>query len=166
MITREDVGKFSQSILARSRAILRATVPYLRTTRDLGWGCLVTFGAALAAFGRYILSGRKLWLFLTEVIGVVLVTFGISFWSIPAAIIIGGLVLIAVIEVRPVPGPKFPEIPVPIEALRIQAERAAEAINNERFGLAMVDPVAFEKLSATDCERIITFARNIGAKRT
>src|SRR5208282_3410760 len=130
MITRADVGKFSRASLARARAILGPTVPYLRGTRDLGFACLVASVHALASLGRYILSGRKLWLFLTEVVGVILVTFGISFWSIPAAIIIGGLVLIAVIEVRPLPGPKFPEIPVPIEALRIQAERAAEAINN------------------------------------
>lgn len=166
MITRQDVDKVTKATTDRSKAILGQVWLGLR----VGAGHAADYGRNLATFTRTLATlahgARKLWLFLIEIIGVVLVTWGISLWSIPSAIIIGGLVLIAVIELRPLPGPKFPDIPVPEEVLRHQARSAAEAINNERFGLAIVDPEAFEKLSRNDCEKIITLAKAVGAKKT
>jgi hypothetical protein len=159
MITREFIDKATKTTTDASKAIWGSTSLGVK----LSMSRLYDLGKSLM---RGVHNLRKLWLFLTEVIGVVLVTWGISFWSIPSAIVIGGLVLIAVIEIRPLPGPKFPSIPVPEIALRHQAQAAAEAINNERFGLAMVDPIEFEKLTSDECEKVITLARTVGAKRS
>jgi hypothetical protein len=166
MITRETVAQATKATTARFKAL------WLGSSKTI-WATVVlrlklgtdATGTGLRHAATFVHSLRKLWLFLIETIGVVLVSWGISFWSIPSAVIIGGLILVAVIEIRPLPGPKFPDIPVPEEALRHQAQFAAEAINNERFGLAMVDPKALEKLTLDECEKIITLAKTVGARR-
>ena len=113
---------------------------------------------------KRIREARKFWLFLTEVAGVVLVAFGISLWSVPAAIIIGGLVLVAAVEVRPHVVQTMPDLPIPDDLLRMQASAAAQVINNIRFGVPVVDEKALAKLSRDECERVIQAARAIGAK--
>lgn len=106
------------------------------------------------------LAGR-VWLFLAEVAGIVLVTYGISLWSVPAALITGGLVTIAAIEVRP-PKTRFPSLPPPEEVLRRQAESAAILINNNRYGLAAVDAGRLAELTPAECEHVIMAARSLG----
>lgn len=111
------------------------------------------------------LSNKARWLFLLELSGVVLVTYGISLWSVASAIIIGGLVLVAAIEVRPMPAPKVPKLLPPIAQLRRQAESAAMVINEQRYGLGFIEPGAVENMKAEDCERLILAARSLGAKK-
>ncbi len=153
MITRGDVGKFSHASLARARAILAGTGPMLCTVGRLARG-----------EASRVCQARRFWLFIVEVIGVVLVTFGISFWSIPAAIIIGGLVLVVTIEVRPGPTPKLPEIPIPDGIIKKRAEVAAQYVNFKMYGIDLVDPGWLEKLSDEECQRIILLARSLGLK--
>jgi hypothetical protein len=112
------------------------------------------------------ISARSFWLFTAELAGVILVTFGIAMWSIPAAIIIGGLVVIAAIEVRPHVGQRLPNIPPPVELLRAQAENAALVINTDRYGLGAVDTSRLADLTPAECERLILAARAIGAPKT
>ena len=112
------------------------------------------------AFARIVADARQLWLFVAEVAGIVLVTFGISFWSVPAAIILGGLVLVAVVELRP-PHRPMPRLPVPEVLLRAQAEQAARILNNAAFGVAEVDQAALDQLTLKECERLIAVARSL-----
>lgn len=174
------LGKI-EAVTAKVRLIsaswLRAGVVFLAIRSYKAKQIFVkAIGAVLGAIGDGVLAtprlvkrireARKFWLFLAEVAGVVLVAFGISLWSIPAAIIIGGLVLVAAVEVRPRVVPTMPSLPVPDEFLRQQAERAAQVINNVRFGLPVVDEKALSKLSREECERVIQAARAIGAKQS
>ncbi len=104
-----------------------------------------------------------MWLFLTELAGIVLTAYGVSLWSVPSAIILGGLVLVAVVEVRP---KKMPALPLPEAKLREQVELAARVINVARFGVGDVDPGALGKMSLSDCEHVIVAARSMGANKT
>jgi hypothetical protein len=115
---------------------------------------------------KRVISARAFWLFTAELAGVVLIAFGISLWSIPAALIIGGLVLVAAIEVRPHVGQRLPNIPPPVELLRAQAENAAVVINTDRYGLGAVDTSRLADLTPAECERLILAARAIGASKT
>lgn len=103
-------------------------------------------------------------LFLAELAGVVLVAIGIAQWSWPCAVITGGLVLVAAIEVRPSAQPSMPDIPPPEELLRHQAENSAVLINNARYGLAFADPDRLAKLTINECEQLIVAARGLGVK--
>lgn len=114
---------------------------------------------------KRIISARSLWTFAAELAGVILVAYGISLWSIPAALIIGGLVLVAAIEVRPHVGHQLPNIPPPVELLRAQAENAAVVINSDRYGLGAVNPARLADLTPAECERLILAARAIGASK-
>lgn len=116
-------------------------------------------GRAICALAAGLAS--RVWLFAAELAAVALVTFGIAQWSVPAALIIGGLVAIAAIEVRP-PKAKFPSLPPPEEVLRRQAESAAILINNNRYGLASVDADSLAKLTPAECEHVIMAARSLG----
>lgn len=148
MITRGDVGKFSQASLARARAFLAGT------------------SSILAVAGRRALGARNLWLLAAELVGVVLVTFGVSFWSVPAAIVLGGLVLVAALELRGDATPKLPKVLPPDDLLREQARLAAIVINQERYGIGVVDQEYINKLSIPECERLIQLARAIsGVKK-
>jgi hypothetical protein len=122
---------------------------------------------ALAGLRR-LRSGRRTWhragLFAAELAGVVLVSYGIAQWSWPSAVIVGGLVMVAAIEVRPSAADKLPVIPPPEDVLRRQAESAAILINNERFGLAFVDPDQLARLTIAECEQLIILARSLGVK--
>lgn len=117
------------------------------------------------AFKR-ICSARAFWLFVAELSGVVLVAYGISLWSIPAALIIGGLVLVGVVEVRPHVGQGVPKVLPPVELLRSQAENAAVVINSDRYGLGAVDANRLADLTPAECERLILAARAIGTGKT
>lgn len=121
----------------------------------------VVVGACLATVARAARNARQLRLFLIELAGVVLVAYGISWWSVPAAVIIGGLVLVAAVEVRPHVAAAMPSLPVPEPLIRVQAEQAARLINNARYGVPEVDTAAMEKLSRRECEQIITVARSL-----
>jgi hypothetical protein len=132
-------------------------------------GITATARTALPYFpkaAKRVISARSFWLFAAELAGVVLVTFGISMWSIPAAIIIGGLVLVGIVEVRPHVGQRLPNIPPPVELLRTQAESAAVVINSDRYGLGAVDTSRLADLTPAECERLIMAARAIGASKT
>lgn len=48
----------------------------------------------------YVLSARPLWLVLIQLLGVLSVLVGISFWSIPAALIVGGLFAVGAVEMQ------------------------------------------------------------------
>ena len=162
------LGKI-EAVAAKVRLIsaswLRAGAVFL-AIRSYKAKQIVSRGAiAIPRLAKRIREARKFWLFLTEVSGVVLVAFGISLWSVPAAIIIGGLVLVAAVEVRPHVVQTMPSLPVPDELLHQQAERAAQVINNIRFGLPVVDEKALSRLSRDECERVIQAARAIGAKQ-
>jgi hypothetical protein len=120
--------------------------------------------AHLSALGRRVRNARQARLFVLELAGVVLITFAISLWSLPSAIIVGGLVLVAAVEVRPHVNSPLPPLPVPEVLLRAQAEQAARLLNNARFGVAEVDVAALDRLSRDECERIITIARKYEAE--
>jgi hypothetical protein len=107
---------------------------------------------------------HRLALFVLELAGVVLVSYGIAQWSWPCAVIIGGLVLIGVVEVRPSTAPRMPDLPPPEDLLRRQAENAAIVINNDRYGLAFVDTDRLAQLSIAECEQLVITARNLGVK--
>jgi hypothetical protein len=126
------------------------------------YGSAVT-AARLSAAGRFVRAARQLRLFVMELAGIVLTTYGISWWSVPAAVIIGGLVLVAAVEVRPHVATAMPALPIPDALVRAQAEQAARLINNARYGIAEVDISAMDKLSRRDCEQIITVARGLAA---
>lgn len=163
--------------MAISLTALRDRAPVLR-----GWvitsGRAVTpqiayavkrFGAVAAILAsaarssvRKVTQAHQLWLTLVEISGVVIGTFGIAQWSWPAAVIIGGLVLVAVAEVRPHRAPQMPRISLPDPLLRQQAELAAKAINVARFGIADVDPADLSRLSSDACERLIAVAKSLG----
>ncbi len=119
--------------------------------------------AHVSALARRVRNARQARLFVLELAGVVLVTFAISLWSLPSAFIIGGLILVAAVEVRPHVNSPLPPLPVPEALLRAQAEQAARLLNNARFGVAEVDVSALDKLSRDECERIITLARSYEA---
>jgi len=109
-------------------------------------------------------SSTKAALFLTEIAGIVLATWGISFWSRPSAIIIGGIVLIAVIELRPAPkGKPLPHIPLPSKELRDQARNAACLINQYRYGVALVDLEKLPLLTEQECYQVIDAARSLAS---
>lgn len=129
------------------------------------WDAAVKLGAGLTFSYRRLRNARALWMFIGELAGVVLVSYGISLWSIPAALIIGGLVLVAAVEVRPHVGKALPEMPVPPELLRAQAESAAIVLNADRLGLGYVDPDAIGRFTAAECERVIVAARLLGASK-
>ena len=113
---------------------------------------------------KRISSQRRLWVSLTELAGIILVTFGISFWSVPSALIVGGLVLAVAIEMRPAPRARVPRLLPPIDLMRRQAESAAMVINQERLGLGFIEPNVVDNLSADECERLILAARSLGVK--
>ena len=113
---------------------------------------------------KRISSQRRLWVSLTELAGIILVTFGISFWSVPSALIVGGLVLAVAIEMRPAPRVRVPRLLPPIDLMRRQAESAAMVINQERLGLGFIEPNVVDNLSADECERLILAARSLGVK--
>ena len=112
-----------------------------------------------------ISAQRRFWVSLAELAGIVLVTYAISLWSVPSALIIGGLSLIAAIEMRPAPRPKVPRLLPPIAVMRNQAESAAMVINQDRLGLGFIEPGATDNLSADECERLILAARSLGVKK-
>lgn len=118
-------------------------------------------GDLFATVARAARNARQLRLFAIELAGVVLVAYGISWWSVPAAVIIGGLVLVAAVEVRPHVASAMPSLPVPEPLIRVQAEQAARLINNARYGVPEVDSGAMDKLSRRECEQIITVARSL-----
>lgn len=126
------------------------------------WG--VAACALLVIAARAARNARQLRLFVLELAGVVLTAYGISWWSIPAAIIIGGLVMVAAVEVRPHVASAMPALPIPEQLVRAQAEQAARLINNARYGIPEVDTEAMDKLSRRDCEQIITVARSLTAQ--
>ena len=164
-ITTTRLAKFEHCFVT----IVMQCLAWLKTGLKCSKQGLGTFATTLPPLARKtikrIREARKFWLFLAEVAGVVLVAFGISMWSVPAAIIIGGLVLVAAVEVRPRVVQTMPSLPVPDELLHQQAERAAQVINNVRFGLPVVDEKALSRLSRDECERVIQAARAIGAKQ-
>ena len=121
--------------------------------------------AGLTIAARRLRGARQCWLFLTELAGIVLVAFGISLWSTAAALIVGGLVLVAAIQMQPLSS-KVADVPPPIELLRHQAENAATLINSERYGLAAVDADRLAQLSRHECEQLIIIARQLGANKT
>lgn len=129
---------------------------------------VIALGAAeiqvVAASARWLRNARQLRLFVLELAGIILVAYGVSYWSVPAAVILGGLVLVAAVEVRPHVVPSLPQLPVPEPLLRAQAEQAARILNDVQYGIPEVDVLALGKLSRTDCERLITLARSIGTK--
>jgi hypothetical protein len=141
---------------------------YLATLRALG--ARVTAFSLERANGsaKHLRRTRRAWhrlgLFLIEVSGVVLVSFGIAQWSWPCAVVVGGLVLVGVVEVRPSSAPKMPDLPPPEDILRHQAENAAVILNAERYGLGFVDAAALEKLTITECEQLVMAARKLGVK--
>lgn len=96
----------------------------------------------------------RLRLFVLELAGTVLVTYGVALWCIPAALIIGGLVLVASVEVRPHAVALLPDVPPPDDLLRAQAEQAARQINARRYGVAAVDEAALGRLSRSECIRL------------
>ncbi len=153
------------------RSLLLQTGEQIRKDSKV-WGARFArkASAVVCGFARAFctaLGARRLQLLVLELVGVVLIAFGISLWSIPAALIVGGLVLVGVVEMRPNPGPKFPKLPLPEEVLRQQAGQAAIIINAERFGIGQVDPVYLEKLSTIECENLIILARTlVGVKKT
>jgi hypothetical protein len=123
------------------------------------WGASASASLGIAA--RAARNARQLRLFLIELGGVVLTAYGISWWSVPAAVIIGGLVLVAAAEVRPHVASAMPNLPIPETLVRAQAEQAARLINNARYGIPEVDTEAMDKLSRRECEQIITVARSL-----
>lgn len=124
-------------------------------------------GSFVGRFMRRAFGARSLWLLLAEIIGVVLITLGISIWSVPAALIVGGLVLVSALELRGDPTPRMPTIRPPEDLLRNTAREAAIIINQERFGIGVVDQSSIDKLSIAECEKLIQLARAItGIKRT
>lgn len=127
---------------------------------DVSWRT----AAGVSGIARRVRNARQLRLFAIEISGIVLVTFAISFWSVPSALIIGGLVLVAAAEVRPHVVPSLPQLPVPEVLLRAQAEQAARMLNNVRFGVSEVDITALDRLTRDECEKIITLARTYGTK--
>ena len=135
------------------------------TTEAIRTGLPVARSAAVLAAKR-LRSARALWLFAAELAGVVLVSYGISLWSIPAALIIGGLVLVAAVEVRPHVGKALPAMPVSIDLLRAQAEQAAIVLNADRLGLGYVDADAIARFTPAECERVIVAARLLGASKS
>lgn len=153
-------GVYLAKSKAAARTFFAVVIPFVGR-------CLVTgstaVGSQLLAAVRVVRSAHQLHLFVTELAGVVLTAYGISWWSVPAAVIIGGLVLVAAVEVRP-HGTAIPDLPIPEVLVRAQAEQAARLINNVRYGVPEVDAMAIEKLSRSECERIITLAKAIGAK--
>ena len=167
-IVQKILGKI-EAVAAKARVLMHAGV--IRIGVLYGYLSVMVPHYAKAISNRIpplvkrIREARKFCLFLIEVAGVVLVAFGISLWSVPAAIIIGGLVLVAAVEVRPHVVQTMPSLPVPDELLHQQAERAAQVINNVRFGLPVVDEKALARLSRDECERVIQAARSIGAKQ-
>jgi len=129
------------------------------TTRHLGTG--------LASAYRRVVGARNVWLMLAELVGVVLVTLGVSFWSVPASLVLGGLVLVSALELRGNPTPKMPTIRPPEDLIRAQAKDAAIVINQERLGIGVVDQKWIDKLSIQECEKLIQLARAIsGIKKT
>jgi hypothetical protein len=113
---------------------------------------------------KRISAQRRFWVSLAELAAIVLVTYAVSYWSVPCALILGGLSAIVAIEVRPAPRPKLPRLLPPIENMRRQAESAAMLINQERLGIGFIEPNAADNLSADDCERLIIAARSLGVK--
>jgi hypothetical protein len=118
----------------------------------------------LSEAARKVRLARQVQLYGMELAGVVLVTYGVAQWCVPAAVILGGLVLVAAVEVRPHVTHPMPDLPVPEVLLRGQAEQAARLLNSARYGVAEVDAAAFERLTRADCERLITVARSLGEK--
>jgi hypothetical protein len=162
-----------------ARELTDTASAWLGTFAQIHWPCVrrhargialrlgdsaTVIGGGVAASARALRAARQLRLSAMELAGIVLVTFGVSFWSVPAAVILGGLVLVAIVEVRPHVAPAIPQLPVPEPLLRAQAEQAARLLNNVRFGVGEVDITALDKLSRDECERIITLARSIGVK--
>jgi hypothetical protein len=151
-------------IEAMTRKTLNTLKPYIGKTAD---GITTAARTVLPYFPKAfkrIISARAFWLFAAELAGVVLVAFGISLWSIPAALIIGGLVLVGVVEVRPHVSQRVPSVPPPVELLRLQAENSALVINADRYGLGAVDTARLADLTPAECERLILAARAIGAR--
>lgn len=107
-------------------------------------------------------DARRARLHLVELAGVVLVSYGVSLWCVPAALILGGLVLVVAVEVRPHVAPQLPRIPPPDELLRAQAEQAARAINAARYGVPACDEKSLARLSRADCERLAATAAGMG----
>lgn len=143
----------------------------IRKLRAIGTSCAMLAGAyapraalCLTSAARAARDARKLRLFVVELAGVVLTSYGISLWSVPAAVIIGGLVLVSAVEVRPRVVPPMPALRLPDDLLRAQAARAAEVINSVRFGVPVVEDGAVQRLSRDDCERIIAVAKSLGAQ--
>lgn len=99
----------------------------------------------------------RLRLFCLELAGTVLVTYGIALWCIPAALIIGGLVLVATVEVRPHAVP-LPDVPPPDDLIRAQAEQVARQINAQRYGVGAVDEAVLGRLSRSECVRLVSAA--------
>lgn len=147
--------------LARSKAAARRIYPFLPFVGRHVAATAVTAGACLATAARAARNAQQLRMFVIELAGVVLVPYGISWWSVPAAVIIGGLVLVAAVEVRPHVASALPDLPIPEALVRAQAEQAARLINNARYGVPEIDAAAMDKLSRRDCEQIITVARSL-----
>lgn len=149
------------ALSAAYRQVTQAARPRAQAVRR--W-----LSAAMPAGLRRLRSARRAWyragLFAAELAGVVLVSVGIAQWSWPSAVIVGGLVMVAAIEVRPSAADKLPVIPPPEDVLRHQAENAAVIINNERYGLAFADPDRLAKLTIAECEQLIILARSLGVK--
>lgn len=141
--------------LARSKA----TAHKFLTVYLAAWGASASSSIVTAA--RAVRNARQLRLFVVELAGVVLTAYGISWWSVPASVIIGGLVLVAAVEVRPHVASAMPNLPIPEPLVRAQAEQAARLINNARYGIPEVDTDAMDKLSRHECEQIITVARSL-----
>jgi hypothetical protein len=124
--------------------------------------------AAFVAAGHQLAERRSVWrralLSLAELAGVVLVAWGVAQWSWPSAIVLGGLAVVAALEVRPGSGAKTRLPPPPEDVLRRQAESAAMVINNERYGIAFVDPLKLAKLTVAECEQLIVIARSLAVK--
>lgn len=146
--------------LARSKA----TAHTFFTVHLPAWGA--SSSASLGIAARAVRNARQLRLFAIELGGVVLTAYGISWWSVPSAVVIGGLVLVAAAEVRPHVASTMPDLPIPETLVRAQAEQAARLINNARYGIAEVDIDAMDKLSRHECEQIITVARSLAQQVT
>ena len=123
--------------------------------------------ALVRGSARFARDSRGVWLLLVEIAGAALVAYGVSWWSVPAALVLGGLVLVAALETRGTSTPRIPAVRPPEEALRATARDAAIVINTERFGLGSVDQRYVDKLSVTECEKLIQIARGItGVNKT